>query len=271
MQQCSQYSKSKNCPSTNCMWLNNECTSINESKLPSETSDLIDGVQDTLTNIQNIQSLESEIYNKLSTSHNLTLNESTKLFGELKDLSAIKLNLYDSIRDIYDISLDTMTYSTQTVREQIAAIKIVDQELKHSAKRMNELNDNNIKKMRMIEINKYYEERYNNHAGFIKYLIIFIITLLFIYILHKKFWINDNIYKILLFIVILIGFIVLSRYYYKMMFRSNMEYQEYIFPYADVIGSTANDSKFINPWENPIDFCPNNVSNNVSNNESNNV
>jgi hypothetical protein len=113
--------------------------------------------------------------------------------------------------------------------------------------------------MRMIEINRYYEEKYNDHAGFIKYLIIFIVVLLAIYILNRRFLINDNIYKILLFIVILIGFIILGRYYYKMMFRSNMEYEEYVYPYADVVGSTATDSNITNPWENPTQTCSNNV------------
>jgi hypothetical protein len=38
-----------------------------------------------------------------------------------------------------------------------------------------------------------------------------------------------------------------------------MEYQEYVFPYANVVGSTGKDSDIINPWENPMQFCSNNV------------
>ena len=263
MSNCSTFHTSNQCPQPpSCLWLSNKCVNynsvVNVDKLPFDTSDLQSGVQNTIENIRNIQTLEQSIYEKLLRP-NISTDVKTNLLTELHSLSIIKSNLYDSIKDIYDISVDTMTYSTQTVREQLAAIKIVDKELQHSAKRIHELNDNNINQMRMIEINKYYEEKYNNHAGFIKYLITFIVILLFIYILHRKFFINDNIYKILLFIVILIGFIILSRYYYKMMFRSNMEYQEYVFPYANVIGSTANDSDIVNPWENTIQICPNKV------------
>jgi hypothetical protein len=279
MTDCSKYNKLDTCPSPPiCQWLNNKCKSYNLADLNNsfafnvtesfktmqtyDSSELIDGVQNTLENIKKIQSLERDIYEKLlqfDTSQQPSSQESLNLMNELKNLSNIKINLYDSIKDIYDISVDTMTYTKQTVKEQLAAIKIVEKELQHSAKRINELNDNNINKMRMIEINKYYEDKYNNHAGFVKYLIIFIVILLFIYILNKRLLINDNIYKILLFIVILIGIIILSRYYYKMMFRSNMEYQEYIFPYANVVGSTGKDSDIINPWENPMQFCSNNV------------
>ena len=279
MTECSKYNKLDTCPSPPiCQWLNNKCNSYNLVDLnnsfafnvsesltnmsDSDNSELIEGVKNTIENIKMIQSLETDIYDKLlknDTTQNLSSSESQKLINELGNLSTIKMNLYDSIKDIYDSSVDIMTISQQTVLEQIAAIKIVEKELQNSAKRMNELNNNNINKMRMIEINRYYEEKYNDHAGFIKYLIIFIVILLFIYILNRRLLINDNIYKILLFIVILIGFIILGRYYYKMMFRSNMDYQEYVYPYADVVGATATDSNITNPWENPTQTCSNNV------------
>ena len=279
MTECSKYNKLDTCPSPPiCQWLNNKCNSYNLVDLnnsfafnvsesltnmsDSDNSELIEGVKNTIENIKMIQSLETDIYDKLlknDTTQDLSSTETQKLINELGNLSTIKMNLYDSIKDIYDSSVDTMTISHQTVLEQIAAIKIVEKELQNSAKRMNELNNSNINKMRMIEINRYYEDKYNDHAGFIKYLIIFIVILLFIYILNRRLLINDNIYKILLFIVILIGFIVLGRYYYKMMFRSNMDYQEYVYPYADVVGSTATDSNITNPWENPTQTCSNNV------------
>ena len=279
MSECTKYNKLDTCPSPPiCQWLNNKCKNYNLVDLnnsfafnvsepltnisDSDNSDLISGVKNTISNISMIQSLESEIYDKLlknDTAQTMSEEDIDKLTNELGNLSIIKINLYDSIKDMYDSSVTTMSSSQENVQEQLSAIKIVEQELQSSAKRLNELNDNNINKMRMIEINRYNEEKYNDHAGFIKYLILFIIILLFIYILHRRLLINDSIYKILLFIVILIGFIILGRYYYKMMFRSNMEYQEYVFPYAATVGSTSTDTSTSNPWENPTQTCSNNV------------
>jgi hypothetical protein len=279
MSECTKYNKLDTCPSPPiCQWLNNKCKNYNLVDLnnsfafnvsepltnisDSDNSDLISGVKNTIANISMIQSLESEIYDKLlknDTAQTMSEEDIDKLTNELGNLSIIKINLYDSIKEMYDSSVTTMSSSQENVQEQLSAIKIVEQELQSSAKRLNELNDNNINKMRMIEINRYNEEKYNDHAGFIKYLILFIIILLFIYILHRRLLINDSIYKILLFIVILIGFIILGRYYYKMMFRSNMEYQEYVFPYAATVGSTSTDTSTSNPWENPTQTCSNNV------------
>jgi hypothetical protein len=279
MSECSKYNKLDLCPSPPiCQWTNNKCINYNlvdlnnsfaykvteslENISDNDNSDLITGVQNTIENIKMIQSLETETYDKLlknDTTQQLSSEEIDKLSQELANLSSIKINLYDSIKDLYNTSVDTMTTSQQIVQEQLSAIKIVEKELQNSAKRMKELDENNINKMRMIEINRYYEEKYNDHAGFIKYLILFIVILLFIYILHRRFLINDSIYNILLFLTILIGFIILGKYYYKMIFRSNMEYQEYIFPYASVVGSTSQNSTITNPWENLIQTCPNNV------------
>jgi hypothetical protein len=274
----------ESCPSRPiCQWLNNKCKNHNLVDLnnsfafnvtesltnisDSDNSDLAMGVLNTLDNIKMIQSLESNNYDKLlknDVTQELTSEEKDKLLKENANLSAIKINLYDSIKDTYNSSFNAMVTSQQDIMEQLAAIKIVEAELKNSAARMGNLDAENINTMRMIEINRYYEEKYNDYSGFIKYLITFIVSLLIIYILNKKSFISDSIYKILLFIVILAGVIILGKYYYKMMFRSNMVYQEYVYPYANVVGSTSTDVNNTNPWENPIQSitCPSTSSNN---------
>ena len=279
MSNCSDFKNMESCPSRPiCQWLNNKCKNHNLVDLNnsfafnvtesltniSDGDNLNMGILNTFDNIQKIQSLESDNYDKLlknDVTQELSSEEKQKLLNELANLSAIKMNLYDSIKDTYNSSITTMTTSQQNIMEQLAAIKIVEAELKDSAARMTQLNDENTNTMRMIEINRYYEEKYNDNTGFIKYLIIFIITFLLIYILHRRLLISDSIYNILLFINILVAVIMLGNYYYKMMFRSNMVYEEYVYPYADVVGATSTDTNNTNPWENPIQSCPTTSSN----------
>jgi len=278
MSNCSDFKNMESCPSRPiCQWLNNKCKNHNLVDLnnsfafnvtesltnisDSDNSDLVTGVQNTLENIKMIQSLESDNYDKLlrnDITQELSSEEKDKFIKENANLSVIKMNLYDSIKDTYHSSVNSMATSKQNIMEQLAAIKIVESGLKDSAAKMNNLDADNVNTMRMIEINRYYEEKYNDYSGFIKYLITFIVALLIIYILHRKLLISDSIYNLLLFIVILIGVIVLGKYYYKMMFRSNMIYQEYVYPYANQIGSTSTDVNAVNPWENPIQsqICP---------------
>ena len=63
----------------------------------SDNSELIEGVKNTIENIKMIQSLETDIYDKLlknDTTQNLSSSESQKLINELGNLSTIKMNLY---------------------------------------------------------------------------------------------------------------------------------------------------------------------------------
>jgi hypothetical protein len=281
MSECSKYNKLDTCPSPPvCQWLNKKCKNfnlvdlnnsfvykVNESMsnmTDNDNSDLILGTENTLKNIQIIQMLESDIYDKLlknDTTQQMSEEEKQSALNELSNLSTIKINLYDSIKDIYDTSVDTMSTAKHSVKEQLGALKIVEEELKNSSTRMGLTEEDNINTARKIEINRYYEEKYNDHTGFIKYLIIFILSFLFVYILYKRLLINNSIYMLLLFILILAGAIILGKYYYKMLFRSNMQYQEYVFPYANKVGSTSIDSNIVNPWENPTNNCSLNLNN----------
>jgi hypothetical protein len=119
---------------------------------------------------------------------------------------------------------------------------------------MQKLYDDNNSKIRLIEINRYYGEKYDDHSGFMKYLIIFTIFYILLYSLKKYYLIKENVYSLLLFILMFIGIIVLGRYFYRMIFRNNMEYNEYQFPFANVLGtkfSTATSSTGSAPWTNP--------------------
>jgi hypothetical protein len=82
MSHCSKYNKLDTCPSPPvCQWLNNKCKNfnlvdlnnsfafkVNESMTnmtDNDNTDLILGAENTLKNIQVIQMLESDIYDKL--------------------------------------------------------------------------------------------------------------------------------------------------------------------------------------------------------------
>jgi len=205
-----------------------------------------------LNDISNIQELEKTLYDKLNIE---TLSNSDKklVMGELLQLSTIKGNLYNTMNNLYDTYKNQVGTTTQAVSDQLMSIQIVENELTELSHKMQKLYDDNNSKIRLIEINRYYGEKYDNHSGFMKYLIIFTIFYILLYSLKKYFLIKDNVYSILLFILIFIGIIVLGRYFYRMVFRNNMEYNEYQFPLANVLGTqqSTSSSSGSDPWTNP--------------------
>jgi len=203
-----------------------------------------------LNDISHIQELEKTLYDKLNIE---TLSNSDKklIMGELLQLSTIKGNLYNTMNNLYDTYKNQVGTTTQAVSDQLMTIQLVENELTELSHRMQKLYDDNNSKIRLIEINRYYGEKYDNHSGFMKYLIIFTIFYILLYSLKKYYLIKDNVYSILLFILIFIGIIVLGRYFYRMIFRNNMEYNEYQFPLANVLGTKlASSSNSSDPWIN---------------------
>jgi len=214
-----------------------------------------------ISDIHSIQELEKTIYDKLN-KENLDNDQKKTLMNELLQMNTIKTNLYKTLNTLYDTYKNQVGTTTQAVTDQLNTITLVESELTELSNKMISLNQDNYSKLRLIEINRYYGEKYDDHAGFMKYLIIFIIFYLVLYLLKKNFLIKENVYSILLFILVFIGIIVLGRYFYRMIFRSNMEYNQYQFPFANILGTkyspvTTNTTN-PNPWEstNPQTICP---------------
>jgi hypothetical protein len=213
-----------------------------------------------ISDISNIQELEKTIYDKLN-KEGLNNEQKKMLTSELLQLNMIKGNLYNTINNLYDTYKNQVGTTSQAVSDQLSSIKLVETELNDLAVRTRQLNDENLSKLRLIEINRYYGEKYDDHSEFMKSLIIFIIFYLLLYLLKKNFLIKENVHSILLFILIFIAIIVLGRKFYRMMFRNNMDYNEYQFPFADMMGmnlpavtTDTNNDVWINP--NLPTACP---------------
>jgi hypothetical protein len=214
----------------------------------------------TLSDISQIQELEKKKYDKLNY-HTLTNDEQNSIMSELLQLSTIKGNLYNTINNLYDTYQNQLGNTTQAVADQMTSIQFVENELIEMSNKTQKLYDENNSKIRLIEINRYYGEKYDNHAGFMKYVIIFTIIYLLVYFLKKKYIINEKVYSILQFIIVFIAIVVMGRYFYKMVFRNNMEYNELQFPIANMLGnntSSAMSSNINDPWINPNlpTICP---------------
>jgi hypothetical protein len=210
-----------------------------------------------LNDIGYLQESIKETYHQLiSGISNGTLSKDDEkiLQDRIINYQAILVSLFKILDSNYNLYQNAITSTESTMKEQLFSIEIVNEELNNLAKKVKSLNEDNNSKLRMIEINRYYGEKYDDHATFMKHLVIFLLILLILYILKKKYLIPSNIYYILIFFVLLFGFIVLGRYFYRMVFRNNMNYEEYTFPLDDMIGVNSTNVPTIvstlNPWLN---------------------
>jgi len=211
---------------------------------------------ETLKAIAVLQEMEGDYYKQLEigiANETLSAEDETMFMKNITELSALRINLYKQLNQTYNFYKHNVSSTKNTIQEQLMAINIVEEELKNSAIKMQKLNEENNAKMRMVEINRYYGDKYADHTIFMKYFILFTILILFVYVLYKKYYITRNVYLILITILVIYIIVKMGSLFYRMMFRNNMDYQEYTFPLGDIMtgsGDTTPTYSSNNPWLN---------------------
>ena len=202
---------------------------------PADVQNMQDRQAQTLQTIQELQNIEKQLYENLSvmSSNGANQDKQDLLIRRINDLSTTRINLYNNVKDMYD-NLQTNVADTRTeLVDQMTVVGIVEQELNNAKRELNALKDSRYGKLRMVEINTYYGKKYEAHSGLMKLIIITCIPLLVLAILTKKGFVPDNISKLVGAFILVIGAIFIFRRLIDITMRSNMDFDEYSWLYAD--------------------------------------
>ena len=134
--------------------------------------------------------------------------------------------------------LDALTSTTGYDRTEAAALvtqmtlyQVVEQQLNDAKAHLDSLNSRNDTKLRMVEINTYYGNRYEAQGKLMKTIILFCLPVLILYIIKKKGLIPETISNYLIGIIIAVGAIVILRNIWDLWTRSNMDFNSYNWDY----------------------------------------
>jgi len=222
--------------------------SISNSNLP----DFKENVRKLLSDIQDLQSMEQGHFDELNTNGNLTPQQQMDQISQINKTSNMRRNLYKTLSQVNTFYKDALDSSMGTLKEQKTAISIVESELNRAKKRLEylELQKNN--KIRLVEINQYFGEKYSEHTKLMKIIIFILIPIIILTILYKKNILPKKIYFILFIIIGVVGAFFVYKLYASIIMRDNMNYNEYDWPFniknaptADTTTSTSD------PWAAP--------------------
>ena len=223
-------------------------TSTNSSSGSGGANDLAqmqERNEQTLTDIQNLQSIEKDLYSDLeksSAANLLTSDNKTKLINKINEISQMRMNLYSNLRNSYSFYQNNVIGTKQTTDEQTAAVNIVENELNAAKERLKSLQDDQYNKLRYVEINDYYGKRYNDHSSIMKIVIMICIPLLLLSILANKGIVPQGVYNILLILIVVGGAIYIGSKLIIMSNRDKMNYDQfdwYFDPSAQTKSSTT--------------------------------
>lgn len=191
-------------------------------------SSLNEGKDQTLKSIQELQEMEKKLYTQLESSSANTgdaLSEE-KIIKRINELSEMRTGLFKTLSDKYSLLQNSVAETRVDLVDQMTVVGIVENELNNAKANLNSIQNAKNDKMRMVEINTYYGQRYEAHTGVMKLVIMTCVPLLILAILNKKQIIPSNISNGLSTVVIIIGAILIIKQVLELNSRDNMNYDE---------------------------------------------
>uniref|UniRef100_A0A6C0DUP0 Uncharacterized protein n=1 Tax=viral metagenome TaxID=1070528 RepID=A0A6C0DUP0_9ZZZZ len=214
-------------------------------------SNLQDRNAQIILDIQNLQNIERELFNNLeqSLSQN-TLSQSQKetLVQKINEISQMRSNMYQTIGGINSFYQSNLNTSTNTLAQQTAAISIVEKELNAAKERLKLIEEYKVNKLRLVEINTYYGERYAAHSYLMKIVIYMFVPILILAVLANKGFVPNWLFSGLTIIIAVIGLITLFYAIRSIMMRDNMIFQEYDWSFDPNSAPKASSSSSTDPW-----------------------
>jgi len=206
--------------------------------------------EEILKDIKSLQNIEQDLFKTLETNPFITLEEQKQILKKINSISQMRINLYQTLGDVNSLYKNTLVNSHETLRQETYAITIVENQLNEAKKKLEllELDKNN--KVRLIEINDYYGEKYSEHSTLMKYIIFMLVPIIIISFLFNKGFLPKFIFYILLIVISVIGSIFIISCLVSIWRRHNMNYQEYLWSFniknaPTVIKKTKGN---IDPW-----------------------
>ena len=201
----------------------------------NETTHLNERSKTTIKNIKDLQELEKSLYAQLENSASSlnppSLQQQEQSIRRINELSKMRAALFGNLQDSYSMNQYQVAQTRNDLVDELTSVKIIEGELNNSKKQMNALKMEKINKLRMVEINTYYGKRYESHANIMKIIIFACIPIILITILNKKNIIPSKIANILIAVVIVVFILIMWYKLSDILFRDNMDYDQYKFPF----------------------------------------
>jgi hypothetical protein len=207
-----------------------------------------DNNDEILNDIGSLQQMEQELINSLETNPNLTEQEQQQIINKIQQISSMRVTLYQTLSGVNGFFQGALESSTGTLQQQTAAIAIVEDELNQAKGRLQILEDEKINKLRLVEINDYYKDKYAEHAMLMKIVIFMLVPILILTILYRKGLLPNPIYYGIIVIISVIGGYFFWARFASIIMRDNMNYQEYNWYFDANSAPTGSTGSSDDPW-----------------------
>lgn len=217
----------------------------------SELPNVQENNEQILNDIQSLQQMEQQLFSNLESNPNLSAQQQQQIIEKMNQLSNMRLSLYQTLSGVNNYFENALNTSIGSLKEQVVAISIVEKELNRSKKRLEILEEEKNNKIRLVEINTYFGDKYAEHSMLMKIIIFTLIPVIILAFLNNKGILPNAIYYGLLVVVSLIGGFFFWKRFASIIMRDNMNYQEYNWYFDPNSASTSTSTSTTttdDPW-----------------------
>jgi hypothetical protein len=220
----------------------------------SGSNDIQQNNEQLLNDIQSLQKMEKQLFNSLETNTNLTTQQQKEIVQKMNQLSNMRINLYKTLSGVNNYFKNALTSSQGTLSEQTSAISIVESELNQAKRRLAILEMEKNNKIRLVQINDYYGDKYAEHSNLMKIVIFTLVPIIILAILNNKGILPNTIYFILLAIIAAIGGYFFWKRFASIITRDNMNYQTYDWYFNAENAPSGSYGSDDDPWASNINM-----------------
>jgi hypothetical protein len=222
----------------------------------NDLPDVQENNEQILNDIQSLQQIEKQLFSGLENNPNLSPDEQKKIIEKMNQLSTMRINLYQTLSGINNFFENALNTSVGSLKEQAVAIGIVENELNKAKARLEILEVERNNKIRLVEINTYFGDKYAEHSQLMKIIIFTLVPIIILAFINSKGFLPNTIYYILLGIISLIGAYFFWTRFASIIMRDNMNYQEYNWSFNpnSVNTDSSSSSSSSDPWTTDINL-----------------
>ena len=228
-------------------------------KVNAATSDVMNSEQNIINEIKNLQAYETTLFNNLEakiSANTASPSELKDLSNQINEVSNTRSDLYDILYSLNSYYVNNLSDTSISLQNQTIALEIVENELNEAKIRLSYLEQQKINKLRLVEIKKYFGQKYEEHTYVMTYIVGMFIWVFILSLLSNRGILPDNVYFLLLLIVLVYYAIMIIRTFLRMIYRDKMNYQEYDYGNKGILPTPNPDLNYIpNTFDLNFETC----------------
>lgn len=177
-----------------------------------------------VSDLQNLQSIEEQLITSLGTA---TDDSKNSIIEKINNITTMRLNLYKSLNNLNSFYSSNIDSSGSSIAGQNNALQIMEEELNKTKQKLLNYQDDKNSKIRLIQINTYYSQRYTEHSDIMKYIIFTFIPIIILMVLSNNEIIPNIVFYALSVVIFCIGFYFIIQTLSTMWFRDSNDYQKF--------------------------------------------